>query len=227
MVISKWDILKSYLYDVPLQSTSSVYNPELHLFLVRGKLQLCTPNAVYSYHDRYDNFGLLFSKHLDISLLKGCDALVLGLGLGSIPRMLDQMHPGHWQFTAVEIDEEICLWARECGLSELRSPIQIIVCDAARFIDECTDTYDLILMDIFLDEVIPSYFRSAIFLRKLKKLLAPGGLLIYNTLACTEKDRLESTDFFANRFKPVFPTASCIHVHRNLMLLSTGDLIRQ
>jgi hypothetical protein len=57
-----WKIIKSYFVDVHLESTSSVFNDELDVLLVKGEYQLVTPEAIYSYGNRYDNFFDAFKK---------------------------------------------------------------------------------------------------------------------------------------------------------------------
>ncbi|MBL0101907.1 MAG: hypothetical protein IPP49_19210 [Saprospiraceae bacterium] len=52
--IQKW---LSYFTEIHIESVTSDYNEELEVLLNNGRYQLCTPNAVYSYADKYSNFG--------------------------------------------------------------------------------------------------------------------------------------------------------------------------
>ena len=76
----------SYLKDVYLESETSIYNDELTVLLVKGQYQLVTPEAVYSYGNRYDNFFNAF-KQIQIQSKEIDSVLLLGLGLGSVPYM--------------------------------------------------------------------------------------------------------------------------------------------
>ena len=85
-VFKKW---WSYISEVHIESTSSEYNESLHVLLKNGRYQLCTPNAVYSYADKYDNFKDCF-KQLNLNHKSLQNILLLGFGLGSIPYMLEK-----------------------------------------------------------------------------------------------------------------------------------------
>ncbi|MEL6802803.1 MAG: hypothetical protein AAFO91_03355, partial [Bacteroidota bacterium] len=50
----------SYLWEQQLETTSSEYNPELTVSLVRGRVQLIAQNAIYSFGDYYLNFRKAF-----------------------------------------------------------------------------------------------------------------------------------------------------------------------
>ncbi|HAI57462.1 MAG TPA: hypothetical protein DCM04_05945, partial [Saprospirales bacterium] len=60
MKTPKWKYLLSYLMEVHLESSSSEHNEYLHVSLNKGRLQLSTANAIYSYADKYENFYNIF-----------------------------------------------------------------------------------------------------------------------------------------------------------------------
>lgn len=72
-----------------IKETRSEINPELKVYLSLGRLKLITGNAIYSYEDKYINFVEAFNFiNIKNKSVKG--ALVLGLGLGSIPYILEK-----------------------------------------------------------------------------------------------------------------------------------------
>lgn len=210
----------SYFWDIEVAYRSSEYNPDLIVFLSQGRYQLCTNNAIYSHEDKYFNFTEVLRNHVDYDRLLGNRVLVLGLGLGSIPIILDQIAPGTWDITAVEIDEEIIDLARIYGYPKITSQMHTISADAAAYVQICSQSYDLICVDVFVGEHTPQKFRTTDFLDRLASLTAPGGIVIYNTLAFTPEDRNVSREFFDQIFKRTFVDAQCINAHRNYMLLS-------
>lgn len=226
MEIPKWKKWLSYIKDIHIESRSSEYNPELHIVLSRGRYQLLTNNAIYSHEDLYDNFAKILQKDLDLSSPDISKVLVLGLGLGSIPIILDKIRPGDWEITAVEIDEEICDLANQYGYPKIQSDIQTVTTDAAVFIDIAYETFDIICVDLFVGDQTPQKFRSEKFLKKLEDRLEPNGLVIYNTLAYTRKDKKLSKEFFKTVFSKSYPTAKSIYAHRNNMLISHIDWLR-
>ena len=220
-----WKKLLSYFIEFHIESTSSAYNPHLYVSLKQGRYQLSTANAVYSYSDLYSNFTRTFQK-LDLDALAIEEVLILGMGLGSIPYMLEKKFEKDYNYTCVEIDEEIVYLANKYVLKTLNSPQQTICADAGIFVEQCQRRYQLICMDIFLDDLIPNQFEHLAFLEKLRDLLAKDGLLLYNRLAVTRADIDKTRIFFEKKFRKVFPEASYLDVGGNWMLLNRADLLK-
>ncbi len=217
--IPRWKKWLSHLFEFHLESAPSEHNPHLYVSLNRGRFQLCTANAVYSYGDLYDNFSTAF-QHLDLSKLPGSRVLLLGLGLGSIPYMLEKNFGKKFRYTAVEIDESVVYLAHKYVTSELKSPIQVICADAFAYVQQCREQFDLIAMDIFLDDLVPEAFEQPEFLEQLKTLIAPDGLLMYNRLAYSDQDLECAKAFYEQTFRPAFPSGTFLEVKGNWMLLS-------
>ena len=212
----------SYLWDIHIESCSSEYNPDLHVLLSKGRYQLVTDRAIYSHEDLYDNFSEVLLEKLDLKSPEMNKVLVLGLGLGSIPIILDQLKVGAWDITAVEIDEVICELAFDYAYPKINSKMDTIVADAYQFVQHCKDHFDLICVDLFVGEHTPQKFRSNKFLGTLKGLLSDDGVIVYNTLAFTKKDKQQSEDFFKRTFQKVFDEAEMIYAHKNYMLISNS-----
>jgi spermidine synthase len=210
--------LCSYFWEVPLETSSSDYNELLQVSLLSNTLQLCSKNAIYSFGEKYDNFYKAFQKIPDL-LDEVETVLVLGLGLGSIPYMLEQKFKYDFDYTFVEIDEEVVRLANEYTLQYLESSQQTYSTDAYVFLLQMPQKFDMICMDIFLDDVIPSDFESTDFLKLLKKRINKGGFVLYNRLTVSAKD-LKNTELFFKSFKQVFPDASYIDVGGNWLLCS-------
>lgn len=214
-----WKRWWSYFMELHIESTSSDYNPHLYVSLSRGRYQLCTANAIYSYEDQYDNFRKAFVK-IDLDKLPGKEVLILGFGLGSIPILLEKIFDQDLYYTAVEIDEAVIELAGKYALPDIQSPIEMICADAAVYVDQEPATYDLICMDVFLDDVVPDVFEQEVFLTGLKNMLNPNGLLLFNRLAATKKDKQESRRFFEDHFLPVFPHGTYLEAGGNYILMN-------
>lgn len=221
-----WKIWLSYLTELHVESADSEHNPHLYVSLRQGRYQLSTANAVYSYGDLYTNFLRVF-RELDLDRLAIDRVLVLGLGLGSIPLILERVFRRQYHFTAVEIDEAVLYLAGKYVLDELGSGIELIAADARAFVAQTDEQYDLICMDIFLDDVIPERFEDRSFLEDLSQRLTPGGVLLYNRLAATKLDKQKSRAFYERQFRPVFPNATYLDVQGNYMLISRRDALRK
>lgn len=220
MKVSSWKIWLSYLLELHLESASSEYNPYLYVSLRQGRYQLSTANAVYSFGDLYTNFARTFAQW-NWEEYGPKDVLILGLGLGSIPVILEQTYNQTCHITAVEIDEVVMELAERYVLQALKNPQEMIVANAAIAVQQLPKaSYDLLCIDIFEDDTVPEVFESEMFLEQAKALLRPKGVLLFNRLAANREDRRLSNHFFETTFLKVFPQGHCLDVGGNFMLVS-------
>jgi len=215
----------SYFVDIQLEETLSVYSGKLEVICRNGRYALCTKNAVYSYDDLYVNFRDSFQQiNLDKHGIK--NVLVLGLGLGSIPLLLEKKFKKKYNYTLVEIDSKIVDLATRYTLDELKSSCSVVCMDALEYIKNCTEQFDLVAIDIFIDDQIPSDFESIQFLEAVKKVLTPNGLLMYNQLTYNELLLSKAELFFQKKFKKVFPEAVFLSLSGNKILLNKAHLTK-
>jgi len=214
-----WKHLLSYVIDVHIESATSVFNDELTVLLVKGQYQLVTPEAIYSYGKRYDNFFKAF-KHINLSKENIDSVLLLGLGLGSIPYMLEKYFHQNYRYTAVEIDEDIIHLASKYVLNSLESEVTTVRADALNYVQIDQNQYDLVAMDVFVSDYIPQEFEGEDFLRHLKGMIAPDGLLMFNRLYFFQKDKIKTETYFNTIFKKVFPNGRKLNINGNWILLN-------
>ncbi len=219
-----WKRLLSYATPLTLETSQSDYNPLLRVALKRGQYQLLSANAIYSYGAMYDNFVKAFQR-IDIKNRTVEDVLILGFGLGSIPYMLEKVFDRKYYYTAVEIDAEVLHLANKYVVPDLDSSINFIVSDAQSFVAVCEEQFQLICMDVFLDDKVPEELQEEDFLEDVKRLLAPGGILLYNKLAYREPDKKEALHFLETRFSTVFPKAGFMDVDGNFILVNDQAFI--
>lgn len=215
----------SYFKDVLLESTSSEYNEVLSVYLSKGRYQLCTSGAIYSYEDKYINFFEVF-KIIDWSKVDVQKVLVLGLGLASIPQILEQNFEKDFEYDAVEIDGEIISLAQKYILDNLKSYMQIIEMDAAVFVEIAQEKYDMIVIDIFENDMVPFQFELPNFLEKTSRLLNDNGILLFNRLNIDESSRRSTITYFEEVFKGIFPQAEPIYIRENIILINRKDIIK-
>ena len=217
--------LLSYFWEQHIESVSSEINEELSVSLIRGRYQLYTTNAIYSFEDLYYNFLGAF-KQMDLEKLPGKKVLILGFGLGSIPIILESKFNVFFEYTAVEIDEAVLYLANKYAVPKINAPIQFICADALQFVNTTEEMYDMVLVDIFLDDVIPEKFGQQVFLESLSEIMNPNGVILYNKLALTDEDKKESTEFFNAIFNPVFENGVAFEVKGNHMLLNHQNILK-
>lgn len=210
----------SYLTEQVLETASSEHNEYLHVSLVSGRLQLVARDAIYSFGDYYLNFRKVFEQFDFERLPLRSDVLLLGLGLGSIPELLENYIGVEYRYVAVEIDPVIIELAADYSLPALESPIEVNEADALAFLRVDTRRYDLICVDVFQDADIPAHLNGTEFLDLLLERLNPGGAIIYNRLADTLANKQAARAYYEERFRPAFPAGQLLNTGGNYMLIN-------
>jgi len=208
-----------------VEHTPSLINSDLYILLAKGRYQLVTSNAVYSWADLYANFFKAFQR-LDWSRVSGDNVLILGLGLGSIPYMLKTKFNKSLKYTAVELDQDVIQLARKYVLDDLEVPVQIFHADASEFVVQPTQQWDMACVDVFIDDRIPDRIKTTEFLESLRACLTESGLVLYNTLARTKADRDRSQRFLEDVFLPVFPDGGYLDVGGNWILVNKKSFFK-
>ena len=131
-----------------------------------------------------------------------------------------------YHYTAVEIDAEVLRLANVYGVSDLKSSMDFRVMDAYMYAAFCEEKFDMICMDVFLDDTVPTELENDDFLNNLKDMLTPNGILLFNKLAFHKKDKIEADTFFKNRFKRIFKDGTYLDVDGNFILLNRADCLR-
>ena len=224
IVASRWQRWLSYVTEVRLEETSSEYHSILAVNLVKGRHQLCSEKTIYSYDDKYDNFRLAFDQ-LDFEKYQWKRVLVLGLGLASVPYLLEKTFGLTMEYTAVELDTVVAELAHNYTLSGLESPVEVVIADAYHYLRLCQDQYDMIVMDVFAEDVIPQKFQTEKFYRRLQECLTDDGILLYNRLAMTADDHTANV-MFISPFKAVFPQGDYLEVQQNWIVLNDTKFLK-
>jgi len=212
MIYDKYRIkhFLSYLVDISLEKTSSSMNPELEIVLSKGRIRLETKNAVYSYGDLYHAFFQAFQE-LGMNEKSLKNVLVLGGGLGSIPIMLEEHFGQIANYDLVEFDPIIIQLAKKYIKENVLFKINFINEDALTFKPTIHQNYDLIAIDLFLDDQIPKL--DAAFFKHLSSALSVGGLMLFNVLPTAQNLPLKAP------FQKAFSTAKTIQTITNEVLI--------
>jgi spermidine synthase len=210
--------LLSHVYEFPVEQVESKYSTILNVSLYQGRYLLSTRNAVYSFEEKYDSFSEAFKK-LNIEKRNIQKVLLLGFGLGSIPQILHQQYNVNCHYTAIEIDPVVIYLAKRYAYKPEHSKIDIFCADAYDFVKAEQDKYDLICVDVFIDDTVPENAESEVFLYNLKRILKDNGLLIYSHLNNDKIQQTTNNMFKREHFKKVFSPSREIETRGNLMLV--------
>lgn len=108
-------------------------------------------------------------------------ALLLGLGGGAVANMLER---NNYEVSAIELDERIYKVAKE--YFNLSDKVKVTVDDARHGMDQLSEKYDLIMLDLFNGEVTPSHVLSMESVEKIRSLMADSARIVINTYGYLE-----------------------------------------
>ena len=154
------------------------------------------------------------------SKFKVQSCLVLGLGCGTVVKLLTEKWPGI-KITGIEIDPEVIkIGKKYFGLEEILG-LKVIVGDAIKAVSSQSSVvrqkkFDLILIDMYQGQEIPKETEDGEFLNGLKKLLNKDGLIIFNRLYFG-KHKKETKDF-TEKLNGMFSEVSTHRTEFNLFI---------
>jgi spermidine synthase len=134
--------------------------------------------------------GVIQSVHVDASYLPDvwdamlpdeapASALILGLGGGTMAQLLTQRF-GSLPIVGVERDPAVIFLARhEFGLASA-AHVRIEHEDAFTFARRCAESFDFIAVDLYTAGKMAHGVLGAAFLRDVRRLLTPDGLVTFN-----------------------------------------------
>jgi spermidine synthase len=182
-------------------AVQSLYTPELY---TKG------------YWDYVAALPLLFTKETNPLAVA-----VIGAGASTSERQLHRF----WQnsrdinLTSVEIDPEV---VHVAGRFFDPPPRRVVISDGRRFIHEDTEKYDIIVIDMYAQEItIPFHVATQQFFSEIRTRLAPGGIVVTN-LNSMESDSLFMKSF-ATTIGSVWPNLALLPIPKtcNYLLLAS------
>lgn len=154
--------------DEPLPSNESVIIRKLLINnTIQTEMELNSRQSVSEYVRLVERNLLYFPKG---------KALVLGLGGGVVANMLTSKN---YAVTAVEFDSRIIDMAKQ--FFYLSDSVKTVCEDARCHINQATETYKLILFDVFKAEEQPSHIITQESLMKLKTIMDTDAVVLINT----------------------------------------------
>jgi spermidine synthase len=168
-------------YAMPLtRRVKTPYSGTVEITLHEGRKVLDTAHANYSYGSlqRVLAYGLRFTQPETAR-----QVLVLGLGGGGIIQTLRQTPGFAGAITAIEIDPVIIRIADEEFDVRPDAQLSIVCADAFAWVATAdAHSFDLMIIDLFLDLTLPAGLGTSSFWEHIGRLLRPGGSVLLNTL---------------------------------------------
>ncbi len=217
--------LISYFYPITIHRVNSTINKRLEVTLVNGSLVLDSPNTNYSYGSlqRVLRKGLL---HIGFDTIRSMqEILILGVAGGSVIKTLVDEIGCRAKITGIEIDEEAIRLATDYFQLDQIKSLNIIHHEAFEFVLKTKRTYDLIIIDVFQDTLMPGFLFEPFFQDRLNRLLNSKGHLLFNTMLLNAKDQIRNQNYL--RFYDSLPFSAValprIETHNELLVVTKLD----
>ena len=191
--IFRW--LGSFLFPITVAECDSEVSGKLRVIYSKGKYQLDTLGVNYSFGGLHGVFQKSFDQY-NIGGREIKNVLILGFGSGSVAYILQHEYRKDVKILGVEKDEAVIGLAKKYfsidkykGLALECAEAYDLVCGGGKYSASTTTAFDLVVMDIFVDLLVPDKFQDDEFLSGLSRLLSPDGILFYNFISRDVKTR--------------------------------------
>ena len=211
----------SYLIPIKIYETKSSLSKSIEVTWTNGELVLDSENANYSYGSlqRILRLGLKNIGYEKIVPMK--HILVLGVAGGSVIKTLVDEIKYKGKITGVEIDPEIIKIANTYFKLDEIENLEIVIDDAFEFVLKTKIKYDLIIIDIFQDTIMPNFLFETFFINRVCSLLKSHGFILFNTMLLNESQNLRNKKYVSEFYKDQFQikTIPRVEVHNELILI--------
>lgn len=178
--------LFSYFLPVTIYKKNSPISKTLEVTWNNGQLVLDSQNTNYSYGSlqRILRKGL---RYIGFERIQKFDSiLVLGVAAGSVIKTLLEDVKYSGKITGVEIDEQVIKIAKEYFKLDAIPNLELVIDDAFEFVLKTKKTYDLIIIDIFQDTLMPNFLFEDFFINRVNDILNVNGFILFNTMVITQ-----------------------------------------
>lgn len=192
----------SYFWPIRIYTNHLTGDDFLEILLYQNRWQLATDDALYSDGDRYAPFRIAFNNINSSELKNAYSCLVLGAGLGSIAQILHKYN-NKVSYTFVDNNTTILQWTATYLKSKKIQQTLFIHKDVNEFLNQCSQNFDIICMDIFKGRVVPPSVLQERVLQQCKNLLNENGYFVMNYMVHDTDELHELKQMIASNFSSV------------------------
>ena len=212
--------LLSFFYPIT-RKVKSDYNGTIEITWYRGKKQLNSKNANYSYGSLQKILKIGLQK-IDLSQCK--NILLLEFGGGSVIKTLRDNFNYDNNIIAIDIDPVIISIAQDEFNITNDEKITVLCADAFEFMKNNSLKFDLVIVDLFVDTEIPESFYTRTFWQHIIKATTNKGSILFNASLHSSDDK-KLSDVSTLLHKNKFQLQKLKNVNKtNTLLIATSTM---
>ena len=206
---------------ITIYQKKSSLSKNLEVTWNNGQLVLDSKNTNYSFGSlqRILRKGL---QEIGYNSIKEMETiLILGVAGGSVIQTLSKEIGFKGKITGVEIDADIIEIANDYFKLNQIPNLEIVIDDAFEFVLKTKEKYDLIIIDIFQDSVMPNFLFEEFFMNRIVFLLQTNGFILFNTMLHNDFDNDRNRNylnFFENN-NYLVRTIPRVEQHNELIII--------
>jgi spermidine synthase len=201
--------LISWLYPVQLEKVRGELGHDLEVNVNNGKIVLDTATVNYSYGKLQDIFDYAFQR-TSLYNQQIHTALIPGFGSGSVSHLLHHKCDPSISVTGIEADKEVIRLAKKYFPEARKENVRIIHSDASEYLTTSSDNFDLVVVDVFVNDEVPASCQSIDFFSRIKAHLNMQGKIYVNKMY-RKNDRIKPKELEHN-IRAVFRDVQVIPV---------------
>lgn len=222
-MITLFQNIISYVFPLTLEKRKGELTSQLEITIENGRYVLNTRQVNYSFGGLHKVFEKAFEKE-KIADLNIKNVLILGFGAGDVAELLVEKYKLNCSIVGIEKDPVVIELAKKYFNIDRFHNLKLLKDDAFHFVQTCSQTFDLIVIDVFIEDRIPKIFDQELFLNNIKKIKASEGILFYNR-PFNDEIKQKYTFEFAEKMNRIIGNTSinairsyglknCVLVHR-------------
>ncbi len=196
-MITRTKKFASYFYPITFEKDKGELVPYVEVVMNNGKYELNGEVVNYSNGSLYTIFDNAFET-FKVQERNINSALIVGFGAGTIAGIISKKINDKCKITGIENDAKIIEYANTYFDLKQFENLNLIKEDAFNYAANCQDKFDLIVIDLFVENRVPVKAKQLAFLKDLKNALKDNGLLFFNKITDSEELKQEGSKLLKN-----------------------------